>query len=249
MDAQTGRSRRPADGRDPVQHPPYGRSSASSARSTYSITPGNGRRLPPVALVDVSIFTDPTAGRLWAQVSAATSGTQPAPATRRCTAVAEPDGHGGTARMRSCWCGGGCVCPTCGEQIVRIPTTSGLEWITRSTLGGRHTQRWCAPSSCTTGTVPGMEDRPACCALPMGLAPLAWVCHREIGTPPRLPVARPVPRQPVAAHLPLRLGRPDRPSAVRAARSPRCAMLVSDDDLGILEQGCGHATWGMRWHR
>jgi hypothetical protein len=73
MDTQTGRPRRPADRRDPVQQPvclaaahrhlrgievlDYTRAVILDDDGTrYTV---DGRRLPPVALTEVSIFTGP----------------------------------------------------------------------------------------------------------------------------------------------------------------------------------------------
>lgn len=140
----------------------------------------HGRPLPPVALPEVSIFTNPTTGGLWAHTyHLPPREHSPYPILERYAAVAEPDDHGGIARMRSCWCGGGCVCPTCGEPTIKIPTPSGLEWITRSRSGERHTERWCVASSCAATAAQETEHGPDCCALPMRLAPVGWVCNRE----------------------------------------------------------------------
>lgn len=139
----------------------------------------NGRRLPPVALVEVSIFTDPTGG-LWAQTyELPPRQHSPYPAAAALRVVAEPDDRGGIARMRSCWCGAGCLCPTCGEQTIMIPTNSGLDWSGHSLTGRTHSQRWCAPSSCAGAAAARLPDGPDCCAMPMMLAPVAWVCRRE----------------------------------------------------------------------
>ena len=140
----------------------------------------HGRRLPPVALVEVSVFTDPATGGLWAEVyKLSPREHSPYPRPPRYTTVAERDDHGGIARMRSCWCGNRCVCPTCGEQTIKIPTKSGVEWSTRSVSAGRHTERWCTSSSCADAPQSSLSDRPDCCAMPMMLAPVAWVCRRE----------------------------------------------------------------------
>lgn len=141
----------------------------------------HGRRLPPLAPVEVAIFTDPTTGALWAHVyDLPPREHSPYPLPPRYAAVAQPDGQGGIARLSSCWCGNGCVCPTCGEQTVEIPNR-GLEWSTCAPSYGRHSLVRCAPTSCTTTTPAASWDGPECCALPMRLAPIAWVCNRESG--------------------------------------------------------------------
>ena len=159
-------SQRQGPRRDPGGHPQRLRNPVQSSQPVPA----------PVALVEVSIFTDPRTGGLWAEAyELPPREHSPHPLPPRCVTVAEPDGHGGIARLRACWCGRGCVCPTCGEQTVQIPTASGVEWATRSCSAGRHAERWCSPSPSTTTT----WDGPECCAFPMRLAPVAWMCNRE----------------------------------------------------------------------
>ncbi|WP_309117059.1 hypothetical protein [Saccharothrix sp.] len=89
-------------------------------------------------------------------------------------AVAEPDGQGGIARMSSCRCGRDCACPGCGRRT--ILAARDLEWADLLPDGQAHTGQWCRQPSCTaTGPV----DCPDCCALPMRLAPVVWVCRRD----------------------------------------------------------------------
>lgn len=140
----------------------------------------HGRRLPPVPLVQVSIFTNPATGSLWAQVyELPPREHSPYPIPPRYAAIAQPDGHGGIAQLSTCWCGDGCVCSTCGASTVEVPTPRGLAWSIRSCCRGRHTPSACIPSSRSTPAVPATENGPGCCALPMRLAPIAWVCNRE----------------------------------------------------------------------
>lgn len=141
----------------------------------------NGKTLPPVALVEVSIFPDPATGGLWAHVYDLPPREHgPYRMDPRYAPVAQSDSKGGIARMPSCWCGKGCVCSTCGEHTIEIPTTSRLYWSTQSLTGNKHSHK-CAPSSCTSTGPPDPSDLPYCCAMPMMLAPVAWVCRRESG--------------------------------------------------------------------
>jgi hypothetical protein len=145
--------------------------------SRYAV---HGRTVPPVALVDVSIFPDRVTGGLWAQVydlPPRMRGPYPLPA--RDALVAEPDGRGGVARLASCWCGAGCGCPTCGEQMVMIPARGGLEWSVQSVGGGRRSYRCHDSSPCPLPEPSDPWGGPDCCAMPMMLAPVAWVCRRE----------------------------------------------------------------------
>lgn len=140
----------------------------------------NGRAVPPVALIEVSIFIDRATGGLWALVyDLPPRERRPYPIDPRYSPVAEPDRDGGIARMLSCWCRMGCVCPTRDEPTVMIPRMHGLEWSTRSLTGQPHSPRCCAPSYCMSTEPADQATLPECCAMPMMLAPIAWVCRRE----------------------------------------------------------------------
>ena len=142
----------------------------------------HGRRLPPVNLAQVSIFTNPATGTLWAQAyHLPPREHSPYPIPPRYAAIAKPDGHGGIAQLATCWCGDGCICSTCGAPTVEVPTSRRLEWSIRQCCAGRHTQRECIPSTRSTPATPVTETGPDCCALPMRLAPTAWMCRRESG--------------------------------------------------------------------
>lgn len=157
-----------------------------------------GRTVPPVELVEASIFTDPATGGLWAQAyDLPPRDRSPYPLHPGFVSNAEPDGHGGIAAMRACRCGEDCVCGTCGEPLVCLPAHDGLDWWTRSL--SKHSNRspaWCRPSPCPSSEPPRPSDTPDCCAMPMRLAPIAWVCRREIAHqrpyawPERIPAAR-----------------------------------------------------------
>lgn len=140
----------------------------------------HGRTVPPVALLELEIFTDEATGCLWAQVydlPPRQRGPYPLPA--RYEPVAQPDRLGGIARIPSCWCGNGCVCPTCGEPTFMIPSNHGLEWSTQSLSGDTHSFRCRGPASCPSPEPSDPCEGPDCCAMPMMLAPAAWVCRRE----------------------------------------------------------------------
>jgi hypothetical protein len=65
----------------------------------------NGRTVPPVALIEVSIVTDRATGDRWALAYDLPPREHgPYPIDPRYAPVAEPDRDGGIARMRSCWC-------------------------------------------------------------------------------------------------------------------------------------------------
>lgn len=136
----------------------------------------DGRTVPPVALVEASIFTDSATGQLWANTyKVPPRDPSPYPLPPECAAVAEADGQGGIARMPSCRCGRGCACPGCGEQTISV--ARGLDWADMLTSGEAHnTDLWCRRSSCQP-TEP--FDLPYCCAWPMMLAPVGWVCRRD----------------------------------------------------------------------
>lgn len=142
----------------------------------------NGRVVPPVQLCEVSIFTDNVTGELWAEVyHLPPRDTGPYPLPARYLQVAQPDGRGGISWKLRCWCDRGCVCDTCGDRLIDVSTSSGLDWSTQSLSDdGTHSWRRCGhPSSCPVPEPPDTVDTPDCCAMPMRLAPTAWVCHRE----------------------------------------------------------------------
>jgi hypothetical protein len=60
-----------------------------------------------------------------------------------------------------------------------IPSMGGLEWSTRSLTGQPHPEICCAQSYCTSLEPADPATVPDCCAMPMMLAPIAWVCRRE----------------------------------------------------------------------
>jgi len=135
----------------------------------------NGHPIPAVALVEVSIFTEPATGRLWAETyHLPPRDPSPYPLPSCYAAVAVPDGQGGIARMPSCRCGLGCGCPGCGRQTISV--ARGLEWAYLPPDGEACTCPWCRPPSCPSA---GPVDCPDCCAMPMMLAPVGWVCRRE----------------------------------------------------------------------
>lgn len=136
----------------------------------------DGRTIPAVALVEVSIFTDSETGQLWTDsYHLPPRDPSPYPLPARYTSVAEPDGQGGIARIPSCHCGRGCGCPTCGRQTIRV--ARHLDWSDLLlTSGAAHTGQGCRRPSCwPTGPI----DCPDCCAMPMMLAPIGWVCRRD----------------------------------------------------------------------
>lgn len=135
----------------------------------------DGRTIPPVALVEASVFTDPATGELWAETyQLSPRDPSPYPLPPSYAAVAEPDGHGGITRMPTCRCGHGCACPTCGLRTTLVG--HGLEWMDLVPDGRAHSGQSCGSLSC-----PAAEpvDCPDCCALPMRLAPVGWVCRRD----------------------------------------------------------------------
>lgn len=136
----------------------------------------DGRTVPAVALTEASIFTTPATGQLWADTyQLPPRDPSPYPLPPQYAAVAEPDGNGGIARMPSCRCGRGCACPACGRQTITV--ARGLDWTDTLTSGEPHPadslhRRPSCPS-------PGPFDLPSCCAWPMRLAPVGWVCRRD----------------------------------------------------------------------
>jgi hypothetical protein len=137
----------------------------------------NGRPIGPVALIEVSIYTEPTTGRWWADVyELPPREDTPFPVPIQLAAAAERSAEGSIARLASCVCGGACRCPGCGQQVVRVP--HGLEWVELLLNGEPHRS---APGCHGPGCVraePG-ERLPDCCGLPMMFAPVGWVCRRD----------------------------------------------------------------------
>lgn len=135
----------------------------------------DGRTIPAVALVEASIFIDVTTGQLWAKTyNLPPRDTSPYPLPSSYVAGAEPDGQGGIARMPSCRCGRGCGCPTCGLQTILVARR--LDWADLLPSGRAHSGLLCRQPSCPAITP---VDCPDCCAMPMMLAPVGWVCRRE----------------------------------------------------------------------
>lgn len=141
----------------------------------------HGRTIPPVDLAEASIFINNATGEMWAHVyHLPPRDPSPFPLPTRYEQVAEPDTRGGIARMLDCWCGRGCVCDTCGEPLVNMPCRRGLEWCSVPVRdSGTHDHQWWHRSSCPPGKHTGPLVLPDCCAIPMMLAPLAWICRRE----------------------------------------------------------------------
>lgn len=134
-----------------------------------------GRIIPAVALVEAAIFTDPATGGLWARTyDLPPRDPSPHPLPPSYAAVAEPDGQGGIARMSSCRCGRGCGCPHCGRQTISVARR--LDWADLLLTSEVHTGLWCRQPSCPPGEP---FDLPDCCAMPMMLAPVGWVCRRD----------------------------------------------------------------------
>jgi hypothetical protein len=136
----------------------------------------DGRIVPPVHLAEASIFTDPQTGQLWAQTyDLPTRDPSPYPLPDGYAAVAEPDGQGGIAQMPSCRCGNSCRCPACGARTLTV--AHGLDWADVVPGGTWHSGRMgCQPPACPSASDFALPD---CCALPMRLAPVGWVCRRD----------------------------------------------------------------------
>jgi hypothetical protein len=140
----------------------------------------NERTVPPVRLGEASIITNPATGELWAHVyHLPPRDSSPYPLDPRSAPIAEPDAHGGIARMLSCWCGRGCVCSVCGEATMSVALPSRLYWVDHLVNGKPHGGLRCSTPSCPSTAAPNPTDGPECCAKPMRLAPVAWVCRRE----------------------------------------------------------------------
>lgn len=133
----------------------------------------DGRTIAPVALVDAAIFIHPLTGQLWAETyDLPPRDTSPYPLPECYAAVAEPDGHGGIIHMLSCRCGRGCACPSCGQPTISV--ARGLDWADLLPNGKPHIGPDCRRPSCpSTGPI----DHVDCCAMPMRLAPVGWVCR------------------------------------------------------------------------
>lgn len=127
-------------------------------------------------LAEVSIFTDKETGILWAHTyDLPPRDSSPYPLPDSYAAVAEPDAQGGIARMSSCRCGNGCVCPACGQRTISV--ARGLEWAESLLLNGdTHTDSHWGWTSCPAKD---SVECPDCCAMPMMLSPVGWVCRRE----------------------------------------------------------------------
>ncbi|HEV7625702.1 MAG TPA: hypothetical protein VGO89_04335, partial [Streptomyces sp.] len=134
----------------------------------------NGWTLPAVTLTEASIFGDPT--KLWADVyEVPPRETTPWPLPPGFAAVAERDQRDGIARFPSCRCGAGCGCPGCGRQIINV--ARGLDWGQQLSTGEPHgLALGCRGPNCVRAE-PG--ECPECCAMPMMLAPVGWVCRRD----------------------------------------------------------------------